>query len=347
MVEVFVLPVDPVEREEAVFDPVFIPVAEEKILAPDPLVALIAVPRGHPEERRKEGLVLRIEINGNQCGPRPEFVPVKREDAERSRSFLLQTRLFFPGVLLCRGVYPPDGADEIEPVAEIADRDDSDAPFVAEDRPGEPEIAFLLSEMHQGEDAPEVFGPVRVQRPPFAVPDVHDRDDAEAVLVPVRVQRPAVAVDGVPRGEGEQDGAVVALLVEERADRHAEIVPVDEWPQHADVTAVHGAERPDVDLAVLQPDGGAEIDDGVIESAAGNAAGLRRGIGIGIPADAVHAFAGGARRNEQGRENCECGEEGCFQVARIHGGAFRLYQINGVERIRVSVNISYRSINFK
>ena len=203
---------------------------------------------------------------------------------------------------------------------DIEEREEAEASFSGtEDRPDVPEIAFLLSEVHQREDAPEVFCPVGVQRPAFAVPDMHQRNDAEAVFVPVGVQRPAVAVDGVPRTEREEDGILVALLIEERADRHAEIVPVDERPQHADVLAVHGAERPDVDLAVLEADGGAQIGDGFVEPAAGDAAGFRRGIGIGIPADAVHAFAGGAGGNEQGRKKRKCGEKGNFQVSRIHG----------------------------
>ena len=178
---------------------------------------------------------------------------------------------------------------------------------------------------------------------------MHQREDAEVVFVPVGVQRPAVAVDGVPRGEREEDGAVVALLVEERADRHAEVVPVDERPQHADVTAVHGAERPDVDLAVLQPDGGAEIDDGVVEPAAGDAARLRRGVGIGIVAEAVHAFAGGAGGGKQDREKRESGEERCFQVARIHGSAFCLSDNvgNDVFCREFVINIIYRKVFFK
>ena len=85
VVEVFVLPVDSVERDEAVFDAVFIPVAEDQVLPLAPYFVPVPVRRlEHPEERREETVVPGVIIEGEKRIELPVFhVPVEREEAER------------------------------------------------------------------------------------------------------------------------------------------------------------------------------------------------------------------------------------------------------------------------
>ena len=264
----------------------------------------------HREHGREEQVFRDVQVEREEGGTILDF-PEEREEPECRFHIVFRLQ-------------PPERADEPQILAHVAQRDEPEPFAPAHERPGEPEGVGLP-------------------------PNVEEREHAVVVRVPVCRQRPALAVLRVPGGQREEDRRVVALLVVERADGHAEIVPVDERPQDAHVTAVHGAERPDVDLAVLETDRGAEVHDGLVVMPAGDAAGFRGRVGVGIPGETVHAFAGGAGGNEQGREKREDGEEGCFQVARIHGSAFCLYR-KGVKKIRYlfgSVNITCWSGNCK
>ena len=236
--------------------------------------AIAAVAVNHREHGREEQIFRDVQVEREEGRGVFNF-PEEREEPERRIHIILRLQ-------------PPDRTHEPQLLAHVAQRDEPEPVPPAHERPGEPEGAGFA-------------------------PHVEEREHAVVVRVPVGVQRPALAVLGVPGGQREEDRGVVALLVVERADRHAEIVPVDERPQDAHVTAVHGAEGPDVDLAVLEADRGAEIHDGFVVAAALDAAGFRRGVGVGIPGETVHAFAGGAggheKRGEYGRGECDDGGE--------------------------------------